>query len=150
MYQNEYFSLIRDDDKLYISVYRPGCEIREFNNLLLDMPTIQLHNFTNLKNALDEASGLRIFIGNIKPRVEVVISVDEMEAKIKLNITAKEFADNKISISSEIISALNKAGGTEGLDELSQKPITVQKEMSIAKGIKPKDGNDAVIKYYEI
>lgn len=150
LYKNEYFSLISDRDSLYISVYRAGYEIRAFNNLLLDMPTIQLHSFANLKNALDDSSGLRIFIGNIKPRVEVTISVDEMEAKIKLNITAKEFADNKISISSEIVSALNKAGVSEGLDELFQKPITVQKEMSIAKGIKPKDGKDALIKYYEI
>jgi uncharacterized protein len=150
LYKNEYFSLISDEDRLYISVYRSGYEMREFSNLLLDMPTIQLHNFTNLKNALDDSSGLRVFIGNIKPRVEVTISVDEMEAKIKLNITAKEFADNKISISSEIISALNKAGVSEGLDELFQKPITVQKEIPIAKGIKPKDGKDAIIKYYEI
>lgn len=150
IYQNEYFSLISDNDKLYISVYRSGYEMREFNQLLLDMPTLQLDNFLHLKNALDEARGLRIHIGNIKPRVEVIISVDEMEAKIKLNITAREFADNKISISSEIIQALNKAGVTEGLDDLFQKPITVQKEISVAKGIKPKDGKDAILKYFEI
>lgn len=150
IYHNDYFSLTSDGNNLYISVYRAGYEMREFNNLLLDMPTIQLHNFTNLKNALDEPSGLRIFIGNIRPRVDVIISVDEMEARIKLNITAKEFSENKISISSEIISALNKAGVSEGLDDLFQKPITVQKEIPVAKGIKPKDGKDAVIRYYEI
>ncbi|KUO75445.1 MAG: hypothetical protein APF77_08960 [Clostridia bacterium BRH_c25] len=150
IHQNGYFSLLSDNDKLYISVYRSGYEMREFNNLLLDMPTLQLHNFTNLKNALDEARGLRIFIGNIKPRVEVIVSADEMEARIKLNITAREFAENKIQISSEISAALNKAGVTEGLDDLFQKPITVQKEIVIAKGIKPKDGKDAIIRYYEI
>lgn len=150
IYHNDYFTLAGEEDRVYISVYRSGYEMREFNSLLLDMPTIQLHNFTNLKNALDESSGLRIFIGNLKPRVEVLISADEMEAKIKLNITAKEFAENKISISSEIISALNKAGVTEGLDDLFQKPITVQKETPVAKGIKPTDGNDAIIRYFEI
>lgn len=150
IYQNDYFSISSDEDRLYITVYRSGYEMREFNNLLLDMPTIQLHNFTNLKNALDEASSRRIFIGNLKPRVEVVISPDEMEAKIKLNITAREFAENKIAISSEIIAALKKAGVSEGLDDLFQKPITVQKEISVAKGIKPVNGNDAIIRYYEI
>lgn len=148
--KNEYFSLLSDDDKLYISVYRSGYKMREFNNLLLDMPTLRLHNFTVLKNTLDEASGLRICIGNIKPRVEVVISSDEMEATIKLNITAKEFEENKIQISSEIIEALNNAGVTEGLDKLFKKPITVQKEIIAAKGTKPKNGEDAIIKYYEI
>jgi uncharacterized protein (DUF342 family) len=150
IYQNDYFAINSDEDRLYISVYRSGYEMREFNNLLLDMPTIQLHNFTNLKNALDEASGRRVFIGNLKPRVEVIVSVDEMEASIKLNITAKEFAENNIGISSEIISALKKAGVTEGLDNLFQKPITVQKEIPVAKGIKPVDGDDAIIRYYEI
>lgn len=150
IYQNEYFSLINDNDELYILVYRSGYEMRDFNQLLLDMPTLQLNNFLSLKNALDEAIGLRISIGSIKPRVEVSVSFDEMEAKIKLNITAREFAENKIAISSEIISALNKAEVTEGLDSLFQKPVTVQKEITIAKGIAPEDGEDAIIRYYEI
>jgi len=150
IYQNEYFSLLSDKDNLYISVYRSGYDMREFSNLLLDMPTIQLHNFTNLKNALEEASGLSIYIGNIRPRVEVTISSDEMEARIKFNINAKEFAENKILISSEIIEALEKAEVTFGLDGLFQKPLTVQKEITVAKGTNPKNGNNAVIKYYEI
>lgn len=150
IYHNEYFSLINDKDELYISVHRPGYEMRAFNQLLLDMPTLQLNNFSSLKNALDEATGLHISIGIIKPRVEVSVSFDEMEARIKLNMTAREFVDNKVTISSEIIAALNKAAVSEGLDTLFQKPITVQKEITVAKGIHPEDGEDAIIRYYEI
>lgn len=124
--------------------------MREFNSLLMDMPDVRLNNFIGLKNAFSEASGLRVCIGEIKPRVEVEISSDEMEATIKLNITAKEFAENKVSISSEIIEALNKAGVVTGMDNLFKKPITVQKKIKAAKGTKPEDGKDAVIKYYEI
>lgn len=150
IYTNEYFTLISEDNKLYISVYRPGYDMRDFNKLLLAMPTIQLHNFTNLKNALEEPSAMRIYIGNIKPRVEVILSIDEMEARIKLNITAKEFSENKTDISSEIIEALNEAGVTDGLIDLLQKPFTVQKEVPAAMGIRPQDGKDAVIRYFEI
>ncbi|MDD4504516.1 MAG: FapA family protein [Clostridiaceae bacterium] len=150
IYKNEYFSLFSDDNKLFISVYHSGYKMREFNNLLLDMPALQPNNFTSLKNALDKASGLRICIGNIKPRVEVILSSDEMEARIKLNITAKEFAENKISISSEIIETLNSEGIVFGLDKLFKNPITVQKEITVAKGKKPQNGEDAIIKYYEI
>jgi uncharacterized protein (DUF342 family) len=114
------------------------------------MPVIRLNNFTGLKNALDEASGLRVHIGDVNPRVEVEISSDEMEASIKLNITAKEFAENKISISSEIIEELNKAGVVSGLDSLFKKPITVQKKIKVAEGTKAENGKDAVIKYYKI
>ncbi len=150
IFHNEYFSLVSDNDGLYICVYLTGYQIREFNSLLMDMPFLQLNSFTNLKNALDEASGLRVRIGQIKPRVEVEISADEMEASIKLNITAKEFAENKVPISSEIIEALNKAGVVFGHDNIFKKPITVQKKIKAAKGTKPENGKDAVIKYYEI
>ena len=150
LFQNEYFSLTNDNDELYISVYHSGYEMREFSQLLLDMPTLQLNSFASLKNALDEATGTEISIGIVKPRVEVSASSDLMEARMKLNMTAREFAENKISISSEIIEGLNKAGVIEGLDSLFHKPITVQKEIVVAKGIKPEDGEDAIIKYYEI
>ncbi len=149
-FKNEYFSLSNEKNELFIKVYRSGYEMRTFNQLLLDMPTLQLNNFTSLKNALDEARGSRVLIGVIRPRVEVIISSDEMEARIRLNITAKEFANNKIEISSEIIAALNKAGVAEGLDKLFQKPITVQKEITVAKGTAPEDGKDAIVRYYEL
>lgn len=147
---NEFFSLYNENSELYISVYHTGYEIREFSQLLLDIPTLELHNFMGLKKAFEEASGAKVKIGSVKPRVEVSISFDEMEARIKLNITAKEFAENKIMISSEIIQALEKAGVTEGLDNLFSKPLTVQKEITIANGIPPEDGEDAIIKYYEV
>lgn len=150
LFRNEYFSLFSSSEKLYISVYRIGYQMQEFNRLLMDMPVIHLNNFTSLKNALEEASGLRICIGQIKPRVEVEISADEMEASIILNITAKEFADNKVLISSEIVETLNKAGVFLSLDNLFKKPITVQKKIIAVKGVKPEKGKDAVIKYYEI
>ncbi len=62
----------------------------------------------------------------------------------------EEFAENKVPISSEIIEALNKAGVVFGHDNIFKKPITVQKKIKAAKGTKPENGKDAVIKYYEI
>ena len=144
IFHNEYFSLFSDNDELYICVYLTGYQIREFNSLLMDMPFLQLNSFTNLKNALDEASGLRVRIGQIKPRVEVEISDDEMEASIILNISAKEFAENKVPISSEIIEALNNAEVVFGHDNIFKKPITVQKKIKAAKGTKPEDGKDSL------
>lgn len=150
IFHNEYFSLFSNSGKLYISVHRAGYQMQEFHSLLLDMPIIQLNNFTGLKDALNEASGTKVCIGGIKPRVEVLISADEMEASIVLNITAKEFAEKKILISSEIVEALSKAGVVSGLDKLFNKPITVQKKIRVAKGTEPVNGKDAVIKYYDI
>lgn len=150
IYRNNFFALVSEDGKIFIQAYSPGYDIKDFNQIILDLPFIQLQSFSNLKKALEEANAVKYHIGIQKPRIEVILSSDEMEAKIKLNITAKEFIDNKISISSEIIDALNAAGVAEGLEDLFQKPITVQKEISVAKGLFPEDGKDAIIKYYEI
>jgi len=150
IYRNDYFSLNTEDGKIFISVYRLGYDIKNFNQISLDMPYLQLSSFANLKKAIEEASNVKTHIGHLRPRIEVILSSDEMEAMIKLNITSKEFADNKIGISSEIIEALNAAGVVEGLDNLFQKPITVQKKLSVAHGLAPVDGKDAVVKYYTI
>ncbi len=150
IYRNDFFSLSSEDEKVYIQVYSSDYDIKTFNQIILDMPCIQLQSFAILKKALEEANDAKCLIGTYKPRVEVLLSGDEMEARIKLNITAKEFVENKIGIPSEIIEALNAAGVTEGLDDLFLKPISVQKEILVAKGIPPEDGKDAVITYYEI
>lgn len=149
-FKNNYFVLHEEDGNLLIQVIRRGYDVKEFNSLVLDYPNIQLTNFMNLKNSLAEANDLKISIGIVRPRIEVLISGSEMEAKIKLNITAKEFANDTIGISSEIVGALKAAGVTEGLDSIFSKPMTVGKEIFIATGIPPINGEDAVLKYFEI
>ncbi|MFZ5353814.1 MAG: DUF342 domain-containing protein [Bacillota bacterium] len=148
--KNEYFSIIEEESKLYIVVSRQGFNIKDFNGIVLDNPTFSLSNFMNLKTALEEAKGTKTHIGYLKPRIDVIVSSDEMEARIILNITARELVDNKIGISSEIIEALNAKGVTEGLANLFQKPLTVQKEIVVAEGIPPTNGEDAILKYFEL
>ncbi len=149
-FKNQYFSLSNDDGSLLIQVQKPGFDLKEFNSIVLEYPNMQIANFMNLKNALTEAGNEKIGIGLVRDRIEVLVSSSEMEAKIKLNITAKEFADKPIEVSTEIVSSLKAAGVTEGLDNIFSKPITVGKEILIAQGIQPINGEDAILKYYTI
>lgn len=150
IYNNEYFSLFSEDNEIYILVSKSGYNMQNFNSVILDNPTIQLSNFLVLKKALEEANSDKTPIGILKPRVNVIISNDEMEAKIILNITKEEIEQKKSDISSEIIETLNDIGVTEGIYNIFDKPIYVQKEMVIAKGIPPTDGDDAILKYYQL
>ena len=150
VYKNDHFTLTEESGNLLLTVLKPGFDLRSFNTIVLDYPIIQLRNFSALKKAIEDAAALPTQIGSVKPRIEVILTADEMEASIKLNITAKEFAQNKIGIPSEIINALNSFGITEGLENLFSKPLTVQKEFLIATGIKPEDGADAIVTYYEL
>ncbi len=150
VFKNEFLALIAEDNKLFIAVIHPGYNLKDFNNVILENPTFQLCNFMGLKNAIEEASGKKVHIGNIKPRIDVIVTSDEMEAKIILNITAKEFIEKKVEISTEIIDALNAKGVTEGLCNLFNKPINVQKEVVVAEGIPPTHGQDAVVQYFKL
>ena len=149
-FNNDYLTLFNKDGDLIIQVFKKGYDVKEFNSIVLDFPNMQVANFTNLKNSLTEADSLKVSIGVVKPRIEVLISDKDMKAKIKLNITAREFANNTIEISSEIVSALKLAGVSEGLDTIFSKPITVGKEIFIATGIPPINGKEAIITYIDI
>ncbi|MDF2521470.1 MAG: hypothetical protein K0R84_2098, partial [Clostridia bacterium] len=84
-YRNDYLVLTREQDKLFIQVTLPGFDIRDFNEIISEFPVIHLTNFISLRKALVEAKGESTEIGCIKPRVEVIISSDEMQTSVYLN-----------------------------------------------------------------
>ncbi len=150
LYKNEYFELVDDDGVMKIKVYKPDFQVKELNGIILRNPSLNIVNFNSLKNALVEASSLPIVIGTVKPRVEVYISDDKMQASIKLNITAQEFDENKVQIATEIVRSLEKFGINAGLETIFSKPISVQKEIIIAQGLDPDHGSDAKIRLLEL
>lgn len=149
IYKNDFFYLISSEGKLFITVHRTGYNIKDFNGVLIDLPVIHLTYFKALMNALKQASEEKVHIGYLRPRIEIFVSDDELEAKMILNISAKEMENNKIGISTEIIEALNIYNITEGMDNnLFSKPLTVHKKITIALAVPPIDGDNAKITYY--
>lgn len=151
IYQNDFFIIeSKIDNVVFITVSKPGFDFTSFNSIIIDMPTIQIKNFNQLKDALEKAKSEAVEIGTLRPRIEITISKDEMEASIKLNISAREMVENKIGISTEIIAALEAHDIREGLVDLFSKPLTVQKKILVARGTMPIDGEDAKVSYFHI
>lgn len=151
VHKNDFFIIeSKMDNLLFITVSKPGFDFTDFNSIIIDMPTIQIKNFNQLKDALEKARGEAVEIGTLRPRIEIFISKDEMEASIKLNISAREMVENKIGISTEIISALESYDIREGLVDLFSKPLTVQKKILVARGTMPINGEDAKVSYFHI
>jgi uncharacterized protein len=150
LYRNDFLKLTVKEDNLYIQVFNPGYDIREFNDIITAFPVVHLTNFINLRKALLEANSDNVQIGYVKPRVNVLISEDEMEATIYINITNEELNENKESIVEEITRALEAQGVTDGIENIYEKPLKVQCEMVIARGIPPVFGEDAKITVFEI
>lgn len=149
-YKNNFLELITEEDKLYILVSKPGFDIMSFNDIMADFPVIHLTNFINLRKSLVEASGTLVHIGSLKKQIEVMISGDEMQASIYINLTQQELDLNRPAMAEEITRALNAAGVVEGIDNVYEKALIAQSEIVIAKGISPVYGEDAKLTYFEL
>lgn len=150
LYRNFFLELTVKEDNLYIQVLNLGYDIREFNSIIAAFPIVHLTNFTSLRNALQEANRELVHIGTVKSRVDVLVSTDEMQASIFINVTKEELNENNRKIVEEIAKALETHGVIEGIENIYEKPLMAQCEMVIAKGIAPIYGDDAKVTLFEV
>lgn len=149
-YRNQYFTLEAQEDKLYIKAFAAGFDTREFNHILTEFPTIRLTNFVNLRKALTETKNEPINIGHIRPRIEIMISGDEMQASAYVNVIQNEIDRSSSILAEEIRRALLQQGVIEGIENLAPQQLLSQNETIVAMGIPPLHGTDAVVSYYEL
>ena len=151
-FDNDYFSLYYQEGKVLISVHEEGYDIKDFDKDILErFPRIQINNFIMLKDSLTKTIIKPVEIGVLKPEVEVIVSPDKMEARIKLNLSKEELEDKKDNIEEMIFQALREKNVSQGiLYDVLDANLQVQKEYIIAKGILPIDGENAKVKYIDI
>ncbi len=153
LFENSYFKLFSEnDDDVLISIDVPGYDIKLFSEeVLIENPRIQVTNFLGLKHALDSWSSEPIKIGKIKPTIEVILSSDKMEARIKINVSHTEFRRINKDLPHEITRALHAKHVTYGIlyDALNNN-LEPLKEIVVAKGIMPVNGKDAAVKYMDM
>ncbi|WP_017755713.1 DUF342 domain-containing protein [Calidifontibacillus oryziterrae] len=151
IFSNEFFQLEEENEFIYITVKKPGFLIKEFNDLLEKLPRIEINQFMNLRMALEEASGAKIHIGSLRPVVQITISKDKMEAKAKINESDHKFFENMGAYTSKVVEALKQNNITDGiLTEVIKNELIPRREIVIAKGIPPIDGEPAKVKYYQL
>lgn len=150
IYKNGYFELTVQENQLFIVVIHPGFDIRDFNPIMSEYPIIKLTNFTGLRAALAEATGEPVQIGSVKPRIDVIVSNDEMQASIYINVNQNDLEANYTAIVSEISTALTMRGVTEGLQSNYERNLSSHNEVFVAIGVPPLFGEDAKVTYYEL
>jgi len=148
--KNEYFLLEELDNLLYITMYQRGFSLLTFNELIAKQPRINLNRFKELRSAINSGTGSEVHIGEYKPEMECTVAADKMSASITLNCTEEALTNQRTYFTSEILNCLHTHSVKEGImmDVLSG-PMTVNKEMMVAKGIEPIHGQDAVITYFK-
>ncbi|WP_159881797.1 DUF342 domain-containing protein [Paenibacillus puerhi] len=147
-FRNDSFSLQAEENKVYLNVVAPGFEIKEFDHVLKLHPRLQITSFVALRDALQQAAAVPVLIGLLKPRFEIQISGDWMEATLKLNMTENDLAEQRADLSDQVIQELRQRQIVEGIRYEALQDPPVQRGFVIAKGIEPEPGHDAVLTYY--
>ncbi len=149
--QNEYFMITERDDKLFIQVFKPGYSIKDFQEIMEKYPRIMITKFMVLREALECAVGQAIEFGIQKPKLELRIAPDNLEAKMIINLDKETFEKTKETVREEILQLLKDHLIVHGiLYDVINKELRVQKEIVVARGTLPAQGKDASITYLEL
>lgn len=151
IFSNEFFKIEEENEKVFITVFRIGFLLLDFNKLLELNPRIEITNFMELRMALMEATGEKVQIGILRPLISLTISKDKMEVKVKINDTDENFFSNPSEYIGRIAAALKQNKITDGiLMDVINYELIPRREIVIAQGIPPVDGEPAIVTYYQL
>jgi uncharacterized protein (DUF342 family) len=149
---NQYLKVTEQDDGLYLETYKKGYPIQDFMKFVSDNPEIKILSFTAIRNSLLNAPQPILKFGEIKSRISVSTSDNDMKAYVTLHINENELKDsNQSDLVREILLKLRKSGVIFGIktDAIFNKLVTGE-QILIAEGIPPVNGTDSVIRMYEL
>ncbi len=151
LFRNDYFRVFLDGINVWIDVFMKGFDIKEFSVVSAKIPRLRLTNFGNLTKALQMEINQPIIIGVFRRKVEMEISSDGLEAYALINLTEEEYHKEQTVVVQEIIGMIKDAEITTGiLKEVFTAPLPLMKKFHIAKGKGPIDGQDAIVKLFEL
>lgn len=147
--QNEFFDLLVQEEKVILRTKKYGFPLKSFDAITREHPRLKISSFPILRKALTEIEAEHI-IGNWIPAIEVAIAADKMVAQLYINISAKEFEENKQSILKQADKVLDDAGVIYGRIALQDVPFKPGESITAAIGRKPQKGEDAAVTYIEM
>lgn len=152
IYSSEYIKVTKNNDGYYIESYKKGMSLQQFNKLISMHPEIKVNSFTAIKNALLNAPAPPEKFGGTKERIDMEISGDELRVFITLNVTEDELLGEKaVTLIKEILKVLNEKGVVFGIKkEALLGSLCIGKQILVAEGIAPVNGEDSVVRMYEL
>lgn len=150
LYSMDNVEILSEDGKIFLVVKLPGIDMKMFSSICNSIPRLKITKFGAVQNALDLAANIPVLIGNLKEKLELQLSNDEMIVYITLNITKEQYEMEKKGVVKEIFEMLKENDITEGIKkEIFNSEIPINTKVVVAEGIKPIHGKDAILTYYE-
>jgi uncharacterized protein len=91
IYSSEYIIVSKRFDGFYIESFRNGMSVEQFNRIMGEHSEIRITNFLTIKNALLFAPKPPAKFGEIKERVVIEVSGDELKAFVTLCVIDSGF-----------------------------------------------------------
>lgn len=150
-FENDKFKLIEEANQAFIQLKAQGVTIADVNEALVNYPRVSIQGFSDLLRALESGESEKYKLGNLKDRVDIELSGDEMTAFLKLNISKLEMDRDEQKIKNEIISVLKTMNVCVGVDtELLEGDFMPSRKQVIAQGIQPIPGRDSKYRYFKL
>lgn len=152
VFSSEHILITRNLDDFFIESFRNGMTMPQFNNIMDEHPEIKITSFIAVKNALLFPPSPPAKFGEMRERVSVEISNDELRAYITLCVRQNELEDDKKSaLIKEVIRKLNEKGVIYGIKhDVLLNNLCNNKQILIAEGDAPVNGEDSRIRMYEL
>ncbi len=151
IYENDYFKLVLEGINVWIHMIAPGFDIKGFSAVGDQIPRLKLTNFGNLTKSLNYELKAPVIIGVYRHKIEVDVSSDALKATAQVLLTQDEYEREKGTVVAELIHAIKEKAIIHGiLKEVLSRPLPLLEKFVIAEGIQPVDGDDAIIKYYQL
>lgn len=152
IFSNEYLKLTARYKEIYIETLKKGFSFENLNKILSTYPQIEITDFNALKASINNAPIPPVKIGKLKERITIDFIENDLKAYITYNISNEELKpENREKILHETIAKLGETGIVFGIKrELFTQELVIGKRYLIAEGIPPMNGNDSIIKMYQL
>jgi uncharacterized protein (DUF342 family) len=152
IYSSEFISILRMNDGFYIQSFRKGMTLEQFNRIIIGHPEIKVTSIMAVRNALVNAPRSPELFAEIKERISVELSDDELRAYVTLCLTDEELSgSNRADLFKEILRRLKDMGVTYGIkNNIILGKMANNTPVLVAEGNWPVNGDDSRIRMYEL
>lgn len=152
IFDNDYLKIFIDSRDIYIETYKTGFPMEKLNAVFSEHPEIGITSYNTLRSSLKMAPSPAKKFAELKSKLQIDITNDELKATLVLNLPKAELElRNRERLIRDVADALKKAGVTYGIKrEVLLGELQSGKQYVVAEGVPPVDGRDSVITMYEL
>ena len=152
IFSSDFIKIVKKEKEFFLESYKKGMDLQSFNKILSKLPYIKITNFVTVRNAIQNPPLTSTKFGELKERIQVEVSADELKAFITLSVMDIELAgEAKTQLIKEILDTLRKNGIVYGVIQTALiNELANGVKVLIAEGDPPENGQDSIVKLYEL